>query len=594
MALGIFGFLYLRHESVIAEQELRQEAKSLAYSAAKRLDDAYQDYVRSEEIAKRGVSSQTIDQTGTPTPRWGPSGVAAFSNFREIESDPDALSEAIATFDGLFTPAGLPLKPIAQLQLARLYQRSDDVRRTENTLKDLLIETVENSPSPISYPMIEAAESLSANLAMETPIDFEHWKRTWKAKEATRNRLRRGSAQILRQLNVTRWFYDLEASYFWTDLPNGDRIALSKTELEQLAGDALAELWPLARNGANPLTFRITFERQSLLPVPFGDPEVKKTRFEEVGYREVTLSPHSRELASAGTSTPFSVWVHTGDWEGFRAKVRQRTLRAGALLGVAWLALGTGFWKTWRTLVLQQRLNQQQANLISSISHELRTPVAGIRLLAERLSTSDSARSERDQKYARLVTRETERLTGLIDNILDTGRIADGRKQYEFEWIDLHALLRETAVRYTLLASDEDKVLTSSLPDAVELPLLADPIAVQQAIGNLLDNALKFSAPGSEVKISVQTDETDSEAIITVADHGPGIEAGDLPRIFDLFYRGQAETQRATTGTGLGLFLVRSIAEAHGGRVEAASEVGSGSEFRLIFPLSPEPVPDQT
>jgi len=590
--LGATGVAYLRHETAIAERTLEEEGLRFAFLVAERLSGAYKDYLDSEAVVSRSVDSGTVREMRVPLPATSAADSRAFRSFMEAESNLEALRELIPSLASRSTPAGLPLKPVAQLQLARLCRAQGDTEGTLAVLRELLPEVVESSPSPVSVKILDAAEEIAESLGLAGLLGVRRWRSILAAKEETRARLHRNREQILGRLNISRWFNDDGIHYYWGVLPEGGRIAFSQAELEHLAGEALEDLWPLADNGPRSLAIRLDFGKHFLIPAPFNDPAIRQARFEEAGFSAVAHSQSGRVLAALGSSAPFGVRVQLANEEAFRRSVRERILWRGSFFGAAWLCLLIGFWKTWRTLVLQGELNERQSNLLASVSHELRSPVAGIRLLAERLADAPPERDPRRAEFVRMLGRESDRLSRLIDNILDSSRIADGREAYEFEWIDLAALLRDTADRYAILAADEGKAIACRIGEDERIDVLADSVALQQAVGNLLENALKFSAPGGEVELATRSevvDERRGTVSILVRDRGCGIPAEEIPKIFELFYRSESELRRETSGTGLGLFLAKSIAEAHGGRLEVASEPGVGSEFRLDLPLEPEP-----
>lgn len=589
----IMGLAYLRHEAKIAEQQLRMDADRFTSLAADRLGKAYQSFLESEGILLRSVDSSSVHRSDLPSPRVGPEDSAAFARYVAVQGDSEKLGELIPELEPFHTPAGLPLQSVAWLQLAKLCRAAGDREGVSGSLRALLPIVVESKPTMVSGRFLEAAETLAASEGIADSLDMGKWRSAFLAKEETRSRLRRGDPWHPSQLNVSRWFEDEGEEFYWTTILNEEVIVFSRAELQALSGNALEDIWPMARNGPRSLAIGLTFEKQSITPVPFDDPAIRKARFEESGFAQISHHQNMRELASAGTSSPFSVRVMAADWQAFQTSVRSRTLLMGTVFAAATCCLVFGFWTTWRTLVFQRDLNEQQSNLIACISHELRSPVAGIRLLVERLSGEGrDPGGPGSREYLRLIAKETGRLAGLIDRVLDTGQITEGRKLYDFEWVDLLALTRDSAEQFSVLAEEGNKTVRWR-SEVGELHFRADAVSLQQALGNLIDNALKFSDDGGEVMVSVRIDDPGDTFRVSVADRGCGIAAEEIPKIFDLFYRSGSELRRETTGTGLGLFLVKKIAEAHGGRVEVESRVGVGSEFSLVFPMAAGD-PDET
>jgi signal transduction histidine kinase len=187
------------------------------------------------------------------------------------------------------------------------------------------------------------------------------------------------------------------------------------------------------------------------------------------------------------------------------------------------------------------------------------------------------------REYYAVITRESERLTRLIDNVLDFSRIEGGQQRYDIDPHPVEPLIHEVldAFRYPLAQRGFklDVTVVPDLPDA-----LMDPDAIKQALANLVDNAIKYSTERRRLGVSARRE--DQWVVIEIADEGIGIPPGEAERIFEKFYRiGRSETQ-GTRGSGVGLALVKHIAEAHGGRVSVESRPGQGSRFALFLPIA--------
>jgi two-component system phosphate regulon sensor histidine kinase PhoR len=188
-------------------------------------------------------------------------------------------------------------------------------------------------------------------------------------------------------------------------------------------------------------------------------------------------------------------------------------------------------------------------------------------------------RPEERKGFHQIILRESERLTHLIEKALDFGRVERREKQYQLEYGDLAPLIAQTVQVYGEYLKRRGFTVETSL--AASLPTVAfDPDAVSQAVVNLLDNAAKYS--GESQFVGVRLLPEDSVAVFEVEDRGIGIPADEREKIFEQFYRSRERSGKG--GYGLGLYLVKHIMDAHGGRVEVQSEVGRGSRFRLVFP----------
>ncbi len=172
---------------------------------------------------------------------------------------------------------------------------------------------------------------------------------------------------------------------------------------------------------------------------------------------------------------------------------------------------------------------------------------------------------------------------------MDFSRIDQGRKRYTFEPVDLGALVQQTTALMEPCAAEQQVrlELAALSPEAASLQPCWDGEAVRQALVNLLDNAIKHSPAGATVKVEVEAGGGNPACVSWVEDQGEGIPAAEQARIFELFYRRGSELRRETKGVGIGLSIVKHIAEAHGGRVIVESTVGQGSRFALELPLAP-------
>jgi signal transduction histidine kinase len=238
---------------------------------------------------------------------------------------------------------------------------------------------------------------------------------------------------------------------------------------------------------------------------------------------------------------------------------------------------------TWRLMRRETEMAQLKSDFVANVSHDLKTPLSVIRMFGETLELGRVTDEARRDEYYRVITREAERLSRLIDNVLDFSRIEGGRRRYDRAPTAVEPLLRETLEAFAYpLAQHGFKVELSVAADLPEVEV--DREAIGQAVANLIDNAIKYS--GDDRALSVESRVEDGELLIAVVDRGIGIPAGEQARIFEKFYRvGRSDTQ-GRRGSGVGLALVRHIVEAHGGRVTVESAPGAGSRFTVRLPLA--------
>jgi signal transduction histidine kinase len=261
-------------------------------------------------------------------------------------------------------------------------------------------------------------------------------------------------------------------------------------------------------------------------------------------------------------------------------QARDLRLHAGAVALVS-LLLSAGVLLLARDSSREARINDLRTAFVSGVSHELKTPITLVRLYGETLLRHEGLSPDERRDFYRIITRESARLGRLVDQILSFSRIEQGELKYDMKEGDLAPLVAGVVEDYREWLEHAGFVVRRTMPDAAPT-VVFDPVAVSQALVNLLDNAAKYS--GSSREIAVRLDARPGHVSVEVADHGIGIPPAEQARIFDRFYRSGGATGKG--GYGLGLFMVSHIMAVHGGRVEVDSERGRGSRFRLIFPTT--------
>jgi signal transduction histidine kinase len=263
-------------------------------------------------------------------------------------------------------------------------------------------------------------------------------------------------------------------------------------------------------------------------------------------------------------------------------KVRGLVHNSFLMLGGFSLLLMGGLVLAYRSVSKEVALARLKSDFVSNVSHELRTPLALIRLYAETLELGRIKSRDKVEEYYRIIRTESERLTALINNILDFSRIEAGRKEYEFRTTDLAELVSTTLDTYRGQIDEHGFKFEQSIDPNIP-PMRVDREAIARSLVNLVNNALKYS--DDEKFIGVKLYKTDSVLKLEVADRGIGIARNEQSKIFDKFYRAGNSLVHNTKGSGLGLSLVRHIAHAHGGEVEVESTPGKGSTFTLTLPI---------
>jgi len=238
----------------------------------------------------------------------------------------------------------------------------------------------------------------------------------------------------------------------------------------------------------------------------------------------------------------------------------------------------------------QRRISMLQSDFVANVTHELKTPLALVRMFGEMLQSGRVSSEAKQKEYLEIIVRESERLSALIENVLDFARVERGREAYEFARGDVGDAVEKAVAVYRYRAEREGVELTidreGSLP-----PARIDERAVQLAVINLIDNALKY-APEGKV-IAIQAAREGAVVAVRITDQGPGVPEDDRDRIFERFVRGSrregtnprpGSTSGPVRGSGIGLALVKHIAESHGGRAWVEGAAAGGSTFVFTIP----------
>ncbi|GAB4564250.1 MAG: hypothetical protein Tsb0020_14230 [Haliangiales bacterium] len=300
--------------------------------------------------------------------------------------------------------------------------------------------------------------------------------------------------------------------------------------------------------------------------------------------------------------------------DGWRLRVAQREDNALAsagsrqlvqllLIASALVVIVVGLLVLLWGLSRERRANALKSEFISNVSHELKTPLSIISMFGEMLAMGRTKSGEQATEYAEIIWRESQRLARLIDNVLDFAKLERGANVYEFTEGDVMEVVERALALSArrLRAAKMELVVTPSLTDRADadpggeeagaaeggepaLPLVRiDAGALTLAVLNLIDNAIKYASEGEQITLSVER--VGQRLVLTVRDFGPGIAVDEQARIFERFYRARAVRLEPIRGSGIGLALVKHIAEAHGGDVTVVSEPGHGAAFQLWIPV---------
>jgi signal transduction histidine kinase len=270
---------------------------------------------------------------------------------------------------------------------------------------------------------------------------------------------------------------------------------------------------------------------------------------------------------------------------------RRRLLSAG--FGLMVLVIAAASYFVFRSVNRELSVARLQSDFVAAVSHEFRTPLTAMRHLTEMLEEGN-APGDRLPHYYRALGKETRRLQGMVESLLDFGRMESGRRTYQMEDTSAAELATEVVDEFREHASfPVQRIALHTPPDPLrdQLRIRADREAIAMALRNLLDNAIKYSPESSTVSVSVQSQ--GALTGISVEDHGAGIPKQEQRDVFRKFVRGTAARTLHVKGTGIGLAMADHIVRAHGGRLELASEPGRGSRFTILLPAQPDQ-PDRT
>lgn len=231
-----------------------------------------------------------------------------------------------------------------------------------------------------------------------------------------------------------------------------------------------------------------------------------------------------------------------------------------------------------------EKLERIRKDFVINVSHELRTPVASIQGYAETLLDGALDDARHNRRFVEIIRQNAERLGRLTEDLLTLSRLELKSRNFQFAAYRVAPLLAD-AVDAMRPVADRKKIQLELEPVAASLEVFCDAQAFHQILGNLLDNAVKYSPPGGRVSVRARRSLEDSRIEIAVEDEGPGIPPEDLPRVFERFYRVDKARSRELGGTGLGLAIVKHLVMAHGGSVRVESQPGRGSIFYFTLPI---------
>lgn len=479
------------------------------------------------------------DRTGMPPlPDGDPMAVEALQRYEAGDFE-----GVLGSPESLRSPAGLPLRSLAALQLLR--RESDPARLAE------LAEVLTGSMGFVTPLFLEAAEGRFEELNHPLPSPLTDWRGRWRRAQA--------ESALLEEFDETRptaWQTHDGVEYLVEHKFQSREWRVSTADDVRAAADDALKIPTL--NLADGLAIHLGIAGQS--------------------------------VAGSGGLTPLS----TQDSHGWTAEVvvadaaayergeaRTRNIIT-AVIAVAGIAAFFGLFQSGKAYLRAVEFARRQSEFMAAVSHEMRTPVAAMGLLAENLESGAAERADKRDEHIRMIREESARLGGLIDNVLAFTRDKPAKSHDAF---DVPAMVADAV---SLLKPMAERNRIAFVVDVAAFPEAphGDAVALRRALINLLDNALKHTPAGGKANC-IARPVGDDRWCIEVTDNGPGIPAAERTRIFEAFYRIGDELRRTTPGTGLGLALVKRTVDAHGGRIEVTDAPGGGARFTLTLPLQP-------
>ena len=443
--------------------------------------------------------------------------------FRLLEELPE-LSKGL-------TPSGLPLEPLVRWRLIELGQRDPE------SLAAFFRCVTGDHPSLLAPPLL----SKIADILPQDDPQLRSAISSWQKSEDLRALIRPLGEAF--PSSTIQWLG--ESGEFWFDERRGGVIFVPRDELTHLASGIL-------------------------------ESEVD----DRPAYLDVSVN-----LISKISESPFEITSQIIDDDAILAAYRKQRTRHLLLIGLSMIIAVMGWIALCRSHRRQIEIGEMKSNFVASVSHELRAPAASIRLLAERLRSGKVKDDAKRDEYYNFIEGESQRLSTLVENVLDFSHIEKGIKRYHFDDADLADLTRAAATTMEHRAAEHEIEIITHIPDD-EICAPVDAHEIHGALVNLLDNAIKFSTKGGAVSVGLDIKAEESKVKLWVRDCGPGVPVAEREKIFERFYRSGSELTRKTQGAGIGLSIVQHIVQGHGGEITVECPTEGGSLFSITLPYS--------
>jgi signal transduction histidine kinase len=505
-------------------------------------------------------------------------------------------SRVASEYPDCVTPSGLPLGLLARLQIVKCYEQIGDFKGAAKHALDVYREILK-MPTTLSEDQFRtyvslAGETIDALLAeeKEPPVAEEYRKEYANLKKLESTRLAEWAAAGLLRKEVIP---ELSGKLAQSEKPRPSPYRFSRniggTDLLLLA------VWiPDRTPGADAGIFGVQLNgdhlAESLLSEALQNADMAGGA--EVVLADLSGRPLSQKRSGSAT-LPLATEYFEDNFPAWKIELFQAPAKG---LGALDLRRNFYFWTILtlivvlvfgafliaRTIAHEMGILKIKSDFVSSVSHEFKTPLTSIKALMERLVDGKVRDAGKMDQYFAIIAQDTDKLTRLVNNLLDFSKIEEGKEEYVLADIDLVRIAAEQVEHLKKEQVPAGPEMRFEV--AGEIPTLrADGDALSRALANLLSNAVKFTPPGRSVRVGLTADE--KNVVLEVEDEGIGIHPDETAKVFEKFFQGRNALARSTRGTGLGLTLVKHIVEAHGGKVLVESRLGLGSKFSLVIPI---------
>jgi len=499
-------------------------------------------------------------------------------------------------YSDCLTPSRLPLGLLARLQTIECYERSGDSPGAAKHALDAYRELLKK-PSALSEDQFKTyislvGESIDAVLAGEkgAQVSEEYRKDYMDLKNLQSDRMKEwAAAGLLKKEVIPELARRLSQSEAYS--PNSYRLSRNVGGRDLL----LLAAWIPDRMGegtAGMLGVQLNNEYllESVLPEALGN--VQLNDGVEVVLADLAGRPLSGKR-STSTALPLVTEYFEDNFPPWKIELFQAPAKGLEILDLRrnfyfWtiltllVVLAFGAFLIVRTIAHEIEILKIKSDFVSSVSHEFKTPLTSIKALMERLVDGKVRDAGKMDQYFQIIAQDTDKLTRLVNNLLDFSKIEEGKKEYALSDADIVRIATEQVQGFKnerALAGREIRLeITGEIPT-----LRADADALSRALANLLSNAVKFTPPGKAIHVGLSSD--GENVVLEVEDEGIGIHADEVGKVFEKFFQGRNVLDQSVKGTGLGLTLVKHIVEAHGGRILVESRLGLGSKFSMVFPI---------